>query len=73
VCFAIIDVQYTVDKQPVVPKRVETKEQLTKEIEQLERLGTVAKVTVYLNHHTHRLVSSWSDELYREPTQEVTP
>lgn len=68
-CYAVIDVKYSVDKEPATLKRIETKEDLTKELVQLERIGTVSSVTIYLNHHKHRLVANWIDELYKEPAQ----
>ena len=33
-------------------------------------MGTVEAVTVFYNHHTHRLVESWQDEMYAEKTAE---
>mgnify|MGYP003329346970 CR=1 FL=1 len=44
-----------------------------KELIQLERLGTVSHVTVFTNHHTHRLTETWIDEMYREPVVEAPP
>jgi hypothetical protein len=58
---------------------MDSKEALAKEMAQLERLGTVEKVTVFYNHHTHRLTETWVDEMYVEPViekpslPEVTP
>lgn len=66
-CYAILEIKYTVDKQSAAIKKVASKAELDKEIRQLELLGTVARVTVFLNHHTRKLVSTWSDELYRDP------
>lgn len=72
-CYAIIKIKYSVDKDPPTLKEIETKEDLAREQVQLERIGTVASITVYLNHHTHKLVSTWADELYREPDPTPTP
>jgi len=65
-CYAIIEVKLKNDKERTL-KRMESKELLSKELVQLERMGTVEKVTVFLNHHTHRLTETWVDEMYKEP------
>lgn len=70
-CHCIIEVKYNLDKEPAILKKIDSKDDLAKELLQLERVGTVASVTVYLNHHKHRLVSSWVDELYKEPISDV--
>jgi hypothetical protein len=31
-------------------------------------MGTVESVVVFYNHHTHRLVESWQDEMFHEKT-----
>lgn len=69
-CYAIVEVKLKNDKERSL-KRMETKEQLTKDLIQLEKMGTVEKVTIFLNHHTHRLTETWVDEMYREPEGEA--
>lgn len=65
-CHCVIEVKYKNDKNPEL-KRVETKELLARAIADLEKLGTVEHIIVFYNHHTHRLVESWADEMYKEP------
>ncbi len=69
-CFCVVEIKYKSEKETVL-KRIANKEDLSKEINQLEKLETVASVTVFHNHHTHRLVESWNDELYVEPSTET--
>lgn len=73
ICYAVIDIKYNLEKEPPLLKRIETKDALARELDQLEKIGTVASVTVYLNHHKHKLVSTWTDELYKEPTTDAAP
>jgi hypothetical protein len=51
---------------------MDTKDSLAKELIQLERMGTVEKVTIFTNHHTHRLTEAWVDEMYKEPVNGET-
>lgn len=67
-CFAVIEVKLKSDKERTL-KRIESRDQLAKELRQLERMGTVEKVTVFYNHHTHKLTETWVDEMYHEPEQ----
>lgn len=71
-CYAVIKVKYNLDKEAPSLKEMESKVQLEKELKQLESIGTVAEVTVFLNHHKHRMVKTWVDELYKEPENEVS-
>lgn len=70
-CFAVLEVKLKNESKSGELKRVESKEALVKALTQYERLGTIEKVTVFYNHHTHRLTETWVDELYKEP--EVAP
>jgi hypothetical protein len=70
-CFAVIEIKYNLEKEPPKLKKIETKELLTKELAQLEQIGTVESVTIYHNHHKHKLVKKWEDELYKEPVAEA--
>jgi hypothetical protein len=70
-CYAVIEVRYSVDKDPPTLKKIETKEGLARVLKELEQIGTVSQVTVFLNHHKHKLVSQWTDELYKEPEAEA--
>jgi hypothetical protein len=72
-CYAVVEVRYSVDKGAPALKKIETKEALAREIKSLEQLGTVSQITVFLNHHKHKLVSQWTDELYKEPEAEAAP
>jgi hypothetical protein len=65
-CHAIVEVKLKNDNQREL-KRIESKDALAKALVQYERMGTVEKVTVFLNHHTHRLTETWVDEMYKEP------
>lgn len=65
-CFAVIEVHYQNNSDRPL-KKIESKDALAKEILQLERIGTVSKVVVFHNHHAHNMVSSWVDEMYKEP------
>ena len=69
-CFAIIEVSFTNTKERDL-KRMDSKDALSKQLVQLERMGTVDKVVVFYNHHTHKLTQTWVDELYHEPVAEV--
>lgn len=69
-CYAVVEVKYNLDKEPNTLKKVESKEDLAKELANLEKMGTVSSATIYLNHHKHKLVANWVDELYKEPTAE---
>ena len=65
-CYAVIEVKLKNDKEKTL-KRIESKEQLGKELTQLERMGTVESVTVFINHHKNKLTETWVDEMYKEP------
>lgn len=65
-CYAIVEVKLKNDNQREL-KRIESKDALAKALVQYERMGTVEKVTVFINHHTHRLTETWIDEMYKEP------
>ena len=65
-CYAIVEVKLKNDNQREL-KRIESKDALGKALVQYERMGTVEKVTVFLNHHQHRLTETWVDEMYKEP------
>lgn len=72
-CYAIIEVKLKNEKTSSVSgdlRRIDSKETLAKELVQLERLGTVEKITIFTNHHTHRLTEAWVDEMYTEPVAE---
>lgn len=69
-CYAVIEVKLKNDNQREL-KRCESKDALSRAMVQYERMGTVEKVVVFLNHHTHRLTETWVDELYHEPPTEV--
>ncbi len=70
--FAVIDVKFKNSSDRDL-RRIDTRERLAKELLQLEKLGTVESVTVFHNHHTHRLTEAWADEMYREPVPDVLP
>lgn len=65
-CYSILEIKLKNDNQREL-KRIESKDALAKALVQYERMGTVEKVTVFLNHHTHRLTETWVDEMYKEP------
>ena len=65
-CYCILEVKLKNDNQREL-KRIESKDALAKALVQYERMGTVEKVTVFLNHHTHKLTETWVDEMYKEP------
>jgi len=65
-CFCVVEVKLKNDNTREL-KRVESKEALNKALIQYERMGTVEKVVVFLNHHTHSCKEVWSDEMYKEP------
>jgi len=71
-CYAVLEVKLKNESNSGELKRVESKEALAKALTQYERLGTIEKVTVFLNHHTHRLTETWVDEMYKEPTIELS-
>lgn len=68
-CYAVVEVKLKNDNQREL-KRLDSKDALAKALVQYERMGTVEKVTVFLNHHTHKLTEQWVDELYHEPQAE---
>lgn len=73
-CYAVIEVKLKNEKTSAISgdlRKIDSKEALSKELVQLERIGTVEKVTVFYNHHTHRLTEAWVDEMYVEPVVEV--
>ena len=69
-CYAILEVKIKNDSNRDPLKRIDSKEDLAKALVQYERMGTVEKVTVFLNHHAHKLTEAWVDELYHEPVVE---
>jgi len=69
-CYAILEIAYKNDKERKT-KKVAIKDDLSRELGQLEKLGTVEKVTVFVNHHTRKLTETWVDEIYQEPVVEV--
>ena len=70
-CYAIIKVKYKKNTDTASLKEIKTKDELAKELVQQERMGTVESITVFLNHHCHKLTEAWSDELYQEPKTEL--
>jgi hypothetical protein len=71
-CYAVVEVKLKNESNSGELKRIDSKEALAKALTQYERLGTIEKVTVFYNHHTHRLVEKWEDEMYKEPVVEPT-
>lgn len=67
-CYAVIEVRYRHETEPdnLIPfKDADT---LHARLEQLKKLETVERITVFRPDQTHQRVSSWNTTDHKEPT-----